>query len=64
MAIQSARLPQPDEPFDGSIGLDAIDPSAAIGEQLRELRQVKNLPLHEVGEMTSRNAERVFKNIM
>ena len=50
MAIQSARLPQPDEPFDGSIGLDAIDPSAAIGEQLRELRQVKNLPLREVAE--------------
>ena len=50
MAIQSARLPQPAEPFDGSIGLDAIDPSAAIGEQLRELRQVKNLPLREVAE--------------
>ena len=50
MAIQAARLPQPDEPFDGAHGLDAIDPSAAIGEQLRELRQVKNLPLREVAE--------------
>ena len=50
MAIQAARLPQPDEPIDGTHGLDAIDPSAAIGEQLRELRQVKNLPLREVAE--------------
>ena len=30
-------------------------------EVAKKLAEIKNLPLHEVGEMTSRNAERVFK---
>ena len=50
MAIQAIRLPTPDEHLDASTADAALDPSAAIGEQLRELRLVKNLTLREVAE--------------
>jgi transcriptional regulator with XRE-family HTH domain len=50
MAIQAMRLPQPDD--GSSVGTSApnFDPEAAIGEQLRELRLIKNLTLKEVAE--------------
>ncbi len=50
MAIQAMRLPQPDDA--ASVGSSApdFDPEAAIGEQLRELRLIKNLTLKEVAE--------------
>ena len=50
MAIQAIRLPTPDEHLDASTADAALDPGAAIGEQLRELRLVKNLTLREVAE--------------
>ena len=36
------------------------EPSFMI-EVAKKLAEIKNLPLHEVGEITSKNAERVFK---
>lgn len=50
MAIQAIRIAPPD-----SVGVSLpegsdFDPEAAIGEQLRELRQAKNLTLKEVAE--------------
>ena len=50
MAIQAIRLPTPEEHLDSHSADEALDPGAAIGEQLRELRQVKNLTLREVAE--------------
>jgi transcriptional regulator with XRE-family HTH domain len=50
MAIQAMQLPQPDGPPDPEAGAAAFDPEAAIGEQLRELRQLKNMTLKEVSE--------------
>jgi len=50
MAIQPL-LQQAPEPVTGQGGAPcAVDPEAAIGEQLRELRQVKSLTLREVAE--------------
>ena len=50
MAIQAARLALPEDNDESLAVLADIDPGAAIGEQLRELRQVKNLTLREVAE--------------
>lgn len=50
MAIQALRLPQPDGPGNEAVGETRFDPEAAIGEQLRELRQAKGLTLKEVAE--------------
>jgi transcriptional regulator with XRE-family HTH domain len=50
MAIQATRLALPEDHDDSLAVLADIDPGAAIGEQLRELRQVKNLTLREVAE--------------
>ena len=48
MAIQAARLALPEDNDESLAVLADIDPGAAIGEQLRELRLVKNLTLREV----------------
>lgn len=48
MAIQPLRLPLPDGAMPGVPGEPPLDPEAAIGEQLRELRLMKNLTLREV----------------
>ena len=50
MAIQAARLALPEDNDESLAVLDDIDPGAAIGEQLRELRLVKNLTLREIQE--------------
>jgi transcriptional regulator with XRE-family HTH domain len=50
MAIQAIRLPHPDPAGMNPELSTHIDPEAAIGEQLRELRLVKNLTLKEVAE--------------
>ena len=50
MAIQAARLALPEDNDESLAVLADIDPGAAIGEQLRELRLVKNLTLREVAE--------------
>jgi len=50
MAIQAMRIPAPDVSGE-ALGDTPFDPEAAIGGQLRELRQVKNLTLKEVAEM-------------
>jgi transcriptional regulator with XRE-family HTH domain len=50
MAIQAARLAHPDDSDESLAVLADLDPGAAIGEQLRELRLVKNLTLREVAE--------------
>jgi hypothetical protein len=47
MALQGARLAVAD---DAPALSEDLDPGQAIGEQLRELRQVKNLTLREVAE--------------
>lgn len=47
MAIQALHPPPPDE---SATAPTQLDPEAAIGEQLRELRLVKNLTLREVAE--------------
>lgn len=47
MALQAARLSGPDDLPDA---VHDLDPGQAIGEQLRELRLVKNLTLREVAE--------------
>jgi transcriptional regulator with XRE-family HTH domain len=47
MAIQAQRAPVTNPPPVG-VGGSMLDPQAAIGEQLRELRLVKNLTLREV----------------
>ncbi len=50
MAIQPLLQLPPDESVVAGHEPQNIDPEAAIGEQLRELRQVKNLTLREVSE--------------
>ena len=50
MAIQPLLQLTPDEAVLAANEPRHIDPEAAIGEQLRELRQVKNLTLREVAE--------------
>ena len=50
MAIQPLLHLAPDEAESAANEPRHIDPEAAIGEQLRELRQVKNLTLREVAE--------------
>jgi transcriptional regulator with XRE-family HTH domain len=50
MAIQAMQLPAPDSPTKADADAPAFDPEAAIGEQLRELRQLKNMTLKEVSE--------------
>jgi transcriptional regulator with XRE-family HTH domain len=50
MAIQALQLPPPDARADAGSDAPAFDPEAAIGEQLRELRQLKNLTLKMVSE--------------
>lgn len=50
MAIQALQLPTPDNPLGADTGAPAFDPEAAIGGQLRELRQLKNMTLKEVSE--------------
>ena len=50
MAIQAMRLPRPDDTSVAGTNAPHFDPEAAIGEQLRELRLVKNLTLKEVAE--------------
>jgi len=48
MALQAARLSGPEDLPDAAA--QELDPGQAIGEQLRELRLVKNLTLREVAE--------------
>ena len=48
MALQAARLSGPEDLPDAAA--QDLDPGQAIGEQLRELRLVKNLTLREVAE--------------
>ena len=50
MAIQPLLQLAPDDAASAANEPRHIDPEAAIGEQLRELRQVKNLTLREVAE--------------
>ena len=50
MAIQPLLQPLVDEVPDPANDAAGIDPEAAIGEQLRELRQVKNLTLRSVAD--------------
>ncbi len=50
MAIQPLLQQAPDEADVASSEPRTIDPEAAIGEQLRELRQIKNLTLRQVAE--------------
>ena len=50
MAIQPLLQLPPDESVVAGHEPQNIDPEAAIGEQLRELRQVKNLTLRQVSE--------------
>jgi len=50
MAIHAMQLPAPDAPGLADAPSPPFDPEAAIGEQLRELRQLKNLTLKEVAE--------------
>jgi transcriptional regulator with XRE-family HTH domain len=50
MAIQPLLQQAPDDAESAANEPRHIDPEAAIGEQLRELRQVKNLTLREVAE--------------
>ena len=50
MAIQANRLPLPDADLSAAADGASLDPEAAIGEQLRELRQAKGLTLKEVAE--------------
>lgn len=44
------QLPAPDSPLEADTGALPFDPEAVIGEQLRELRQLKNMTLKEVSE--------------
>ncbi|NVO04780.1 MAG: helix-turn-helix transcriptional regulator [Rhodoferax sp.] len=44
------QLPAPDAASEAGPGAPPFDPEAAIGEQLRELRLLKNLTLKEVSE--------------
>ena len=50
MAIHAMQLPAPDAAFEADPSAPLFDPEAAIGEQLRELHQLKNLTLKEVSE--------------
>ena len=50
MAIQALQLPTPDQDAGAGASASNFDPEAAIGEQLRELRLLKNLTLKEVAE--------------
>ena len=50
MAIQPLLQQPPDASVAAANEPQKLDPEAAIGEQLRELRQVKNLTLREVSE--------------
>ncbi len=50
MAIQALRLPLPDAAGADAADASHFDPEAAIGEQLRELRQAKGMTLKEVAE--------------
>ncbi len=50
MAIQALLQQVPDDAAGAQDAPDHLDPEAAIGEQLRELRQVKNLTLREVAD--------------
>ncbi len=50
MAIQALLRQAPDAVTGEASAPGAQDPEAAIGEQLRELRQVKNLTLREVAD--------------
>lgn len=50
MSIQATQLPPPDARSAADTDPSALDPEAAIGEQLRELRQLKKLTLKEVAE--------------
>ena len=50
MAIQPLLQLAPDDTVTAANEPRHVDPEAAIGEQLRELRQVKNLTLREVAE--------------
>ena len=50
MAIQPLLQQPPDASVAAANEPQNLDPEAAIGEQLRELRQVKNLTLREVSE--------------
>ena len=50
MAIQAMQLPPPDGPTAALTSARQIDPEAAIGGQLRELRQLKNRTLKQVSE--------------
>ena len=50
MAIQAMQLPAPDAASDAAPQTPPFDPEEAIGGQLRELRQLKNLTLKEVSE--------------
>lgn len=50
MAIQALQLPTPDSISAQNKHATPFDPEAAIGEQLRELRLLKNLTLKEVAE--------------
>jgi transcriptional regulator with XRE-family HTH domain len=53
MAIQAMQLPLPDEASSAISNAPPFDPEAAIGEQLRELRLLKNMTLKEVSEKAS-----------
>lgn len=50
MAIQPLLQPSPGEGADPAHAGGALNPEAAIGEQLRELRLAKNLTLRQVAE--------------
>jgi transcriptional regulator with XRE-family HTH domain len=50
MAIQALQLPLPDSASAANASPPHLDPEAAIGAQLRELRQLKNMTLKEVSE--------------
>lgn len=50
MAIQALLKQMPDTAAEGGDAVAQFDPEAAIGEQLRELRQVKGLALREVAD--------------
>lgn len=52
MAIQALSLPLPDA-LAAEPSPHKLDPEAAIGEQLRELRQIKNLKLKDVAQRAS-----------
>ena len=50
MAIQPLLQQAPEPATGAGDAPSGVDPEAAIGEQLRELRQVKNLTLREVAD--------------